>query len=617
MAAPIVAAAGKWVAQQVAAKVAEKAASKASGGSNGGPGGGGNGLFRILAIAGPIIAAVVLIVIGLIAAITSSFIPTNERWDAKCDIDPTASIFSDYGPEHGGEISGSVGGAGGSIDIDPSTIPDFTGKKGYFPLAAGKYVLTSGYGAARGSIYHIGKDFGAPIGTPIYAMADGIVYNTSFFGAKTPGQSGNMITLATKVGSDTYFHTYKHMSSGHDEYFKAGDVVRAGQQIGRVGNTGYVIASAGGTGSHLHLEVWKNSAYKPQPGGNYPPYNTLAGNPAINPDILLNLINAGNITSLGDFEQGVLPTPGGESPLPAAGTKYISIKNPDGSALSQEQMTALNAVIEECGGIPASGGSSSTGDQASGPWGGHENGKIPADALCPPPFLPNSGHLLRCDAAKALNALNEAYKANFGINIPFTDTYRSYEAQVICRQNKGNLCATPGTSNHGWGLAVDFAGGINVFGTAQHEWMRANASKYGWVHPGWAQAGGSKPEPWHWEFTGGVSGDGKTPDSAKAMARTMLLSYGWGDDQYQCLANLWTRESGWNYQAANRSSSARGIPQAMMSVHFGGTNWANTPAGKEYMENPAIQIKWGLDYIKGRYSGPCGAWAHSEAKNWY
>ncbi len=32
------------------------------------------------------------------------------------------------------------------------------------------------------------------------------------------------------------------------------------------------------------------------------------------------------------------------------------------------------------------------------------------------------------------------------------------------------------------------------------DWLTANASSYGWVHPGWAQPGGSKPEPWHWEF---------------------------------------------------------------------------------------------------------------------
>ena len=37
------------------------------------------------------------------------------------------------------------------------------------------------------------------------------------------------------------------------------------------------------------------------------------------------------------------------------------------------------------------------------------------------------------------------------------------------------LAAVPGTSNHGWGLAVDLCGGIERFGTQQYAWMQANA----------------------------------------------------------------------------------------------------------------------------------------------
>jgi hypothetical protein len=32
--------------------------------------------------------------------------------------------------------------------------------------------------------------------------------------------------------------------------------------------------------------------------------------------------------------------------------------------------------------------------------------------------------------------------------------------------------------------------------------MRENAPLYGWYHPTWAQQGGGKPEPWHWEYGG-------------------------------------------------------------------------------------------------------------------
>ena len=54
----------------------------------------------------------------------------------------------------------------------------------------------------------------------------------------------------------------------------------------------------------------------------------------------------------------------------------------------------------------------------------------------------------------------------------------------------------------GWGLAVDLGGGINRFGTVQHEWMRSNAPRFGWVHPSWARQSGSLPEAWHWEYKG-------------------------------------------------------------------------------------------------------------------
>ena len=83
-----------------------------------------------------------------------------------------------------------------------------------------------------------------------------------------------------------------------------------------------------------------------------------------------------------------------------------------------------------------------------------------------------------------------------------TDSYRSYGAQVDVYGRKPHLAAVPGTSNHGLGLAVDLCGGVQTFGTAAYRWMKANAPAYGWVHPSWAEPGGSRPEPWHWEFVG-------------------------------------------------------------------------------------------------------------------
>ena len=100
------------------------------------------------------------------------------------------------------------------------------------------------------------------------------------------------------------------------------------------------------------------------------------------------------------------------------------------------------------------------------------------------------------------------------------------------------------------------------------------------------------------------------PGTAQAMGKEMAAARGWGDDQFACLLSLWNKESGWRWNAENRSSGAYGIPQALP-----GSKMAS--AGDDWRTNPRTQIAWGLGYIAGRYGDPCGAWAHSKAKNWY
>ncbi len=131
---------------------------------------------------------------------------------------------------------------------------------------------------------------------------------------------------------------------------------------------------------------------------------------------------------------------------------------------------------------------------------GYANGQIPSSALCALSF--DASARLRCDAAESLDALDAAFFAQFGTHLTVSDSYRSYAAQVACRAAKGSLCAAPGTSNHGLGVAVDLGGKIQTFGTAEHVWLRENAPAYQWTLPEWARAGGSKPEPWHWEYVG-------------------------------------------------------------------------------------------------------------------
>ncbi len=131
---------------------------------------------------------------------------------------------------------------------------------------------------------------------------------------------------------------------------------------------------------------------------------------------------------------------------------------------------------------------------------GYANGQVPPSALCSPAFSLSSR--LRCDAAEMLDGLNQAYRARFGRDLSVTDSYRSLGGQISCRETKGYLCANPGTSNHGLGLAVDLGGPEAKLGTAEHQWMLDHVGEYGWNKPGWSLPGGGKPEPWHFEFVG-------------------------------------------------------------------------------------------------------------------
>ncbi len=98
--------------------------------------------------------------------------------------------------------------------------------------------------------------------------------------------------------------------------------------------------------------------------------------------------------------------------------------------------------------------------------------------------------------------------------------------------------------------------------------------------------------------------------SPRQIAEAMLGSFGWSSSQFSCLDPLWAHESGWSVSAYNAGSGAFGIPQALP-----GSKMAS--AGPDWQTDAATQIKWGLEYIKGIYGSPCGAWGHEEATGWY
>ncbi|MFI1913964.1 M23 family metallopeptidase [Nocardia sp. NPDC020380] len=108
-------------------------------------------------------------------------------------------------------------------------------------------VFTSGFGTRWGA-QHLGVDVAAPIGTPIYAVADGTVIS-----AGAASGFGMWVRLQHDDGTIT---VYGHVDTAT---VSVGQRVMAGDQIATVGNRGF------STGPHCHFEVWLPGGTKIDP----------------------------------------------------------------------------------------------------------------------------------------------------------------------------------------------------------------------------------------------------------------------------------------------------------------------------------------------------------------
>lgn len=163
-----------------------------------------------------------------------------------------------------------------------------------------------------------------------------------------------------------------------------------------------------------------------------------------------------------------------------------------GSMASDMSDPLISAAVR---GVASAGGARPAGGYGSMPVPSelqtYGNGRIPTDRLAP--LAGQSGHRLFAPAAAAWDSVVAA-AAQDGFDLRITDSYRSYDQQVDLAERKGlykngGLAATPGKSNHGWGLAVD----ADLLDPQALAWMRENGPRFGWVE--------SVPrEPWHWEF---------------------------------------------------------------------------------------------------------------------
>ena len=122
-----------------------------------------------------------------------------------------------------------------------------SGKRSKAPAAANKSVPAAPAPAAKQRYRaHMGIDYSAPTGTPVFSVANGRVAHIGYSGA-----FGNLIILEHPGNYHTY---YAHLSNYNVE-LELGNEVRRGLEIGYVGSTGR------STGPHLHFELRKNGIY--------------------------------------------------------------------------------------------------------------------------------------------------------------------------------------------------------------------------------------------------------------------------------------------------------------------------------------------------------------------
>lgn len=103
---------------------------------------------------------------------------------------------------------------------------------------------------------------------------------------------------------------------------------------------------------------------------------------------------------------------------------------------------------------------------------------------------------------------------------------------------------------------------------------------------------------------------GGTPEENRELGRYMTQEFGWSEEQFGCLDNIWSQESNWTTTAENPSSGAYGIPQSLP-----GSKMATV--APDWRTNPATQIEWGLGYIDDVYGTPCSAWDFKQGTGWY
>ena len=127
------------------------------------------------------------------------------------------------------------------------------------PVSSGTVTSAGWFYVSLNQSPHLGMDIGAPIGTELYAPANGVVIymytgcptSGSGYGDTCGGGAGNALIMLTQVDGITYAVKYYHMKNENLLGWTSGSFipVSRGQLVGHVGHSG------SSTGAHVHIEV--------------------------------------------------------------------------------------------------------------------------------------------------------------------------------------------------------------------------------------------------------------------------------------------------------------------------------------------------------------------------
>lgn len=183
--------------------------------------------------------------------------------------------------------------------------------------------------------------------------------------------------------------------------------------------------------------------------------------------------------------------------VPVSGWIYVRTQGADGWMKSSALKRTTNAKTTNASQISRSKVSK------------QRNGRLPESLLVAIPW-DKEKTLIAAPAVADLTRLNNAFKKEFGKNLDIDLAYRTLDTQKFYYSELGPyIAAKPGTSNHGWGLAIDLPESYNYsFNGKYYKWLKVNSKKYNWVHRKNLEqyrANGTKnpyAEAWHFEYSG-------------------------------------------------------------------------------------------------------------------